>query len=274
MSADARFSRRTFEYANLAPVSILTVGRSNPFFVSPTGSASHLIAYNFIGDVGPTESYGMSRSLGGTAGIEIALPRDWTLEAYGAFAEELSEGGTNNQLNSTFLAEALGNAVDNPATSYSAARDGYFNPFGSGGANGDVVLDFISQGYTWSRYRSRISSANLMLDGSPLSLPGGDLRIDGIGLDQRGIVDRTKIGRQGLEVKVYIRNRLGAVVDHHLVHPTLFIHATIVATHAGHQGITVAAHPLQPVRHREGNVELLQAAHVWNEIHPHHVRRE
>lgn len=177
VSADARFSRRTFEYANLAPVSILTVGRTNPFFVSPTGSASHLIAYNFIGDLGPTESYGMSRSLGGTAGIEIALPRDWTLEAYGAFAEELSEGGTNNQLNSTFLAEALGNAADNPATSYSAARDGYFNPFGSGGANGDAVLDFISQGYTWSRYRSRISSANLMLDGSPLSLPGGDLRI-------------------------------------------------------------------------------------------------
>ncbi|WP_296173160.1 TonB-dependent receptor, partial [uncultured Brevundimonas sp.] len=103
--------------------------------------------------------------------------RDWTLEAYGAFAEELSEGGTNNQINSTFLAEALGNAVDNPATSYSAARDGYFNPFGSGGADGDAVLDFISQGYTWSRYRSRISSANLMLDGSPLSLPGGDLRI-------------------------------------------------------------------------------------------------
>lgn len=177
VSADARFSRRAYEYANLAPVSILTVGRANPFFVSPTGAASHLIAYNFIGDLGPTESYGVSRSLGGTAGIEIALPRDWTLEAYGAFAEELSEGGTNNQLNSTFLSEALGNTTDNLATPYSALRDGYFNPFGSGDANGEAVLDFISQGYTWSRYRSRISSANLMLDGSPLTLPGGDLRI-------------------------------------------------------------------------------------------------
>lgn len=177
VSADARVSRRAFEYANLAPVSILTVGRANPFFVSPTGAASHLIAYNFIGDLGPTESYGVSRSLGATAGIEVELPRDWILEAYGAFAEELSQGGTNNQLNSTFLAEALGNAADNPATSYSAARDGYFNPFGSGRANGQAALDFISQGYTWSRYRSRISSANLTLDGSPLSLPGGDLRI-------------------------------------------------------------------------------------------------
>lgn len=128
VSADARFSRRAYEYANLAPVSILTVGSANPFFVSPTGAASHLIAYNFIGDLGPTESYGVSRSLGGTAGIEIALPRDWTLEAYGAFAEELSEGGTNNQLNSTFLSEALGNTADNPATPYSPMRDGYFNP--------------------------------------------------------------------------------------------------------------------------------------------------
>lgn len=199
VSADARFSRRDFEYSNLSPVSILTVGRANPFFVSPNGSASHQIAYNFIEDLGPTRSYGSSRSLGGTLGVEIALPREWRLEAYGAFAEELSRGGTTNQLNTTFLAEALGNSPDAAATSYSAIRDGYFNPFGSGSANGAAVLDFIAQGYDWSQYRSRISSANLMLDGTALTLPGGPLRLAiGAGFRREEFDRRSETFRSGL----------------------------------------------------------------------------
>ena len=199
VSADARFSRRAFEYSNLSPVSILTVGRANPSFVSPNGSASHQIAYNFIGDLGPTHSYGTSRSLGGTLGVEIDLPREWRLEAYGAFAEELSQGGTTNQLNTTFLAEALGNSPDSAATPYSATRDGYFNPFGSGSANSQVVLDFIAQGYDWSQYRSRITSANLMLDGTVLTLPGGPLRLAvGAGFRREAFDRRSETFRSGL----------------------------------------------------------------------------
>lgn len=175
-TADARFTRREFSFANLTPVSFLTVTRANPFFVSPNGSASHQIAYGFGEDLGPTRSHGEARSLGLTAGFDIALPADWTLDLYAAFAEEMSEGGATNQLNTTYLAEALG-GVDNPATAYSAARDGFFNPFGSGGANSAAVLDFISQGYDLSRYESRVSTANILAEGPIFALPGGDVRL-------------------------------------------------------------------------------------------------
>lgn len=176
VSADARFTQRDFAFANLAPAEILTVTAANPHFVSPTGAASHQMAYNFANDLDPTQVTGRSRSLGATAGFELTLPGDWSLSGYGAWAEERSNV-TTPRLHYRYLYEALGLLPDIPATSYTPSRDGYFNPFGTGGLNGPLITDLIGSGYSTSRHRGRVSSLNLLADGTVWTLPGGDLKL-------------------------------------------------------------------------------------------------
>ncbi|MFW8696511.1 hypothetical protein, partial [Mesorhizobium japonicum] len=67
--------------------------------------------------------------------------------------------------------------LDDAATAYSAARDGYFNPYGTGTANSATVLDFISSGFSETNDRSRASSANLLVQGPIFALPGGDVQL-------------------------------------------------------------------------------------------------
>ncbi len=177
LSADVRFSRRAYGFDNAAPLTIFQVSTANPFFVSPDGATAQLIGYSFFGDLGTSRQTGVSRSLGITAGGVYDLGGAWSLDGYLAFAEERGESRTTGLVNSAFLNEALGNTADNPATAYSASRDGYFNPYGGGSANGRAVLDFISQGASGSVDRSRSQSANLLLEGRPFHLPGGDLAV-------------------------------------------------------------------------------------------------
>ena len=176
VSADARFSDRAFAFANLAPAEILTVTRTNPHFVSPTGATRHQIAYSFINDLEPSFVEGEARSFGVTAGLDLALTGDWNLSAYVARAEERSEVNTP-RLHFGRMNEALGVTADNAATAFSAPRDGYFNPFGSGGANAAVITDFIFSGYSRTRNESRVTSANVLADGALWSLPGGDVKL-------------------------------------------------------------------------------------------------
>lgn len=184
LSADLRFSRRAYGFDNAAPITIFSVSAANPFYVSPDGAASQLIGYSFLGDLGTSRQEGVSRSLGLTAGADYDLGGGWSLDGYVAFAEERGEKITTGLLNSVFLNEALGNTPDNPLTAYSAARDGYFNPYGAGAANGAAVLDFIGSGYSGSVDRSRSQSLNLLLQGAPVRLPGGDVDV-AVGLQAR-----------------------------------------------------------------------------------------
>ncbi|WP_312218051.1 TonB-dependent receptor [Brevundimonas sp.] len=177
LSADVRFSRRAYEFANVPGASVFTVTRANPFFVSPTGADSHLLAYSFSGDQGPSRQVGSSRSLGLTAGAVFDLGSGWSLDGYLAHAEERGEAAIRGQINTQFLQEALGNTPDDPETDYSTSVDGFFNPFGAGAANAPRVLDFISAGYSSNLDRSAASSVNLLLSGTPLTLPGGALGI-------------------------------------------------------------------------------------------------
>src|SRR5687767_15433736 len=49
--------------------------------------------------------------------------------------------------------------ADRPDTPYSAARDGFFNPFnGIAGANNPNVVGAIGSGRVWSRIRSRVAA--------------------------------------------------------------------------------------------------------------------
>lgn len=177
LSGDLRWSDRSYEYASLSGGGLYTVTAANPHFVSPNGSTSHLIAYDFGRELGPTERSGRSRSLATTLGADMDLGGSWSLDVYGSWAEEMNYGAQENQINTTFLNEALGSIADNPATPFSASRDGYLNLFGSGSANNAAVLDFISQGFDRDWARNRVETVNAVVDGILMELPGGSMKL-------------------------------------------------------------------------------------------------
>ncbi|WP_201463320.1 TonB-dependent receptor [Brevundimonas aurantiaca] len=177
LSGDLRWSDRSYEYASLSGGGLYTVTAANPHFVSPNGSTSHLIAYDFGRELGPTLRSGRSRSLATTLGADVGLGGSWSLDVYGSWAEEMNYGAQENQINTTFLNEALGSVADNPATPFSASRDGYLNLFGSGSANNAAVLDFISQGFDRDWARNRVETVNAVVDGVLMELPGGSLKL-------------------------------------------------------------------------------------------------
>lgn len=177
LSGDLRYNRRTFDIATAASAGVFTVSNANPWFVSPTGAPSHTIAYSFARDLGPVRSEGASESIGATLGVRYDLSATWSAEAYVAGAEERADFGNSNRINTRFLAEAIGNIPDDPATPYRASVDGYFNIFGDGSANSRAVLDFIGSGGGEVHNRSRATSANLLIQGPLAQLPGGALSV-------------------------------------------------------------------------------------------------
>ncbi|MFT4954862.1 MAG: iron complex outermembrane receptor protein [Brevundimonas sp.] len=177
LDGDLRWGRRNWENAGAPPSAMITVDDRNPHFVSPTGAASHQIAYSFRDEIGHTRIFGETENLGVSAGGDLRLPGDWRASVYAAYAREISEGGFTNQVNSTFLNEALGRTPDNPETPFSAPSDGYFNPFGDGAVNTPGVLAFISSGRSLSINESEVTSFNLQGDGTLMRLPAGGVRL-------------------------------------------------------------------------------------------------
>lgn len=177
LTADARYTDRRYSDYSSAPQTALTVGRNNPYFVSPNGSASHILAYSFLNETNGLKSAGNVQSRGLSIGAKVRLPGDWRLDAYVLHAEELASNRASNMLNATFLNEALGNTPDNPATAYSAARDGYFNPFIGTGRNNQAVLDFVTSGWETRRTVGRLDTASVTADGALFRLPAGPVRL-------------------------------------------------------------------------------------------------
>ncbi|WP_293451063.1 TonB-dependent receptor [Phenylobacterium sp.] len=177
LTADARFSQRRYRNRQPAPTGTLTVGRGNPYFVSPNGAASNRIAYSFANDLPTPLAYGTAETLALSIGADARLGRGWRAQGYAAFAQGIEEARGGGILNSIILNEALGNTPDNPATAYSPAADGYFNPFsGLPGANA-ALGGYIGSGFAFARGRDRVTSANLQADGPLLSLPGGAVKL-------------------------------------------------------------------------------------------------
>lgn len=178
LTADARYAYRRFKAALSPVISTFTVGRGNPFFVSPTGAATHTIAYGWYNDLGNPQNQGSAETLGLSLGAKAPLFADWRGEAYATFDQEIAESRGFGFVNSLILAEALGNTADRPDTPYTAARDGYFNPFnGVAGGNDPGVVGAIGSGRVWSRIRSRVAAVNVQADGALLQLPGGALKL-------------------------------------------------------------------------------------------------
>ena len=176
-SGDLRFARREIDARNSAPATTIVLTNTNPFFVSPTGQASERISYSFQNEFGGVRNWGVSESLGASMGVKTPIGAGWNAELYGTYAQELGISKSQGQVNSTKLAEAAGNAADSPLTAFSAARDGYFNPYIGKGSNPAAVLDFILSGWDLTKSRNAQKSANLLLDGPLFSLPGGTVRL-------------------------------------------------------------------------------------------------
>ncbi|WP_419756220.1 TonB-dependent receptor [Brevundimonas sp.] len=177
VSGDARWAQRRYETQSSPITTLLTVNRGNPYFVSPTGAASHMIGYSFAGQLpNPTQS-GEVETLSTTFGADLDLGRSWRLSGYVAYGREESLFETQGSLQSTYLREALGAIADNPITGYNASRDGFLNPFGAGAANPSAALAFISSGWNRLWSESGVATANLMLDGELFQLPGGPLKL-------------------------------------------------------------------------------------------------
>jgi outer membrane receptor protein involved in Fe transport len=177
LNADLRYGLRDFEAVSQGFPTTFTVTSANPYFVSPTGATSHIIAYNFGRDLGNPRISGRAESLGTSVGAKIDLAGSWRLDAYVAYAREYGENASTNQLNSTFLREALGAIADNPATAYSAPRDGYFNPFADGSNSSPGALAFIGSGWARGEGETTVSSVNALADGTLFTLPGGEVKL-------------------------------------------------------------------------------------------------
>jgi iron complex outermembrane receptor protein len=176
MFIEGRYAHRRFDYRSPASVTVFSVTPANPFYIPVAGRTSTLIGYSFLNDLGPARVGGQVSALGLTGGFTWRKGR-WTLDADGSFARERSSDRTSNQLNSAALAEALGNTPDNPLTSYSAARDGYFNPYGSGASNSPAILAFIGSGFVRAARRSSLAEGSGKVEGPLLTLPAGDVRL-------------------------------------------------------------------------------------------------
>jgi iron complex outermembrane receptor protein len=174
--AEGRFAQRRYDFNGPAAVGAFQVTPSNPFFASPTGSSSAIVAYSFYGELGPSRNVGKVRAWSGTFGLEAEGPKGWLTQVYASRAEERTRTRSDNLVNSTFANEALGTAPDNPQTPFSASRDGFLNLFGAGRVNSRPVLDFIAQAYSEDGTRSRVTAANVQSDGPLFSLPGGSAR--------------------------------------------------------------------------------------------------
>lgn len=177
ISGDAHYGFRIAEAAVAAPTSTLTVTRANPFFVSPNGAASNQIRYDFVGELPSPVNRGTAESVSATLGGRYQLAHDWAANAYLAYAQETDTGATSGLVNSAILAEALGNAPDNLATAYSPRRDGFFNPYTGIAANPAAVMQAIGSGFTDTRSKTGITSADLQFDGPLLTLPGGAVKL-------------------------------------------------------------------------------------------------
>jgi iron complex outermembrane receptor protein len=178
VTGDLRYAFRKYAVRTAANTTTLTVNRSNPFFVSPNGSASHAIAYAFGPELGNPLNIGSAETWGASLGAKVRLFGDWQADAYLGFGQEISESDTTGLLHTLRLSEALGTIADRPDTDFNTARDGFFNPFsGTPGANRAAVLDFVGSGFSSSRIRIRSYVASSQADGTLFDLPGGPVKL-------------------------------------------------------------------------------------------------
>ncbi|HEY3949840.1 TonB-dependent receptor domain-containing protein [Phenylobacterium sp.] len=177
LSGEAIYGFRAARLLQTPPTATFSVTPADPFFVSPNGATSESIEYKFSGDLPPPVNRSTAETLALTAGAKVGLWGDWRSDSFLDFSQQIEEGHTTGAVNTTILAEALGNVPDRPTTAFSPARDGFFNPFTGEVANTPAVLAAIGSGFVVTRRVDRVYTASTQADGTLLQLPGGALKL-------------------------------------------------------------------------------------------------
>jgi iron complex outermembrane receptor protein len=176
LSGDFRYGWRASRILSTASTPTITIGRNDPFFVSPNGAASNQIQYSFQGELGNQVNRGGQEDYTATLGATWHLPASWTVQGYGSYSQAIDQSWTVGLSNTAILSEALGNVPDNPLTAYSPARDGFFNPYTGVAANSAAVINAL-RGFTQNRERSQVVTGDLQADGNLFALPGGEVKL-------------------------------------------------------------------------------------------------
>ena len=174
---EGRYTHREFRHVAQPSLTVMSVTRANPFFVSPDGSPVTTIAYLFDKDLGPLQTRGNVDAWSMTGGLRAELGGDWQIDGYVSLAQQEDHRRNDNILNATALNEALGVTPDDPLTPFSTARDGFFNPFGEGRSNNRAVLDFIGSGFIDERFQNGLLNASITADGTLFDSAGGPIKV-------------------------------------------------------------------------------------------------
>jgi outer membrane receptor protein involved in Fe transport len=174
---DLRYSRRAFDARSFGATAIDEITAANPYFVSPTGASSDLFAYSLGEEIGPQHTRGIASSLASSASLDADLGGGWKVRSHVAYAQERDNSLSTHLENDAAMQEALGTIPDDPATPFSTAVDGFFNPYGTGHSNSRMILEFVGSGYTDARVRTDVISGHVDADGALFDLPGGTVRL-------------------------------------------------------------------------------------------------
>lgn len=177
LTADARYAHRAFDARLAGSAAIVSITKANPWFVSPTGASSDLIAYTLAPELGPIDTHGAAEAVALSLGLDADLGAHWKLRSYAAFAQERERNESRNLVNTAALAEAVGTVPDNPATPFSTARSGFFNPYGTGQSNTPTILAFVGDGYSRLYTRSSVWTGHVDADGGLFAVPGGTVKL-------------------------------------------------------------------------------------------------
>lgn len=184
LSLDARYSHRHFSVRSPGAMTVMPITAANPWFVSPTGSSSDLIAYSFQPELGPILVNGKAQAMSFGGELTVDLSPRWQARLYGGYAKEIDLNLQSHMVNDYALSEALGTTPDDPTTPYDVAADGYFNPYGDGSSNSAKTLAYVGSGYSRTYGRSQIATGNAQADGPLFRWAGGTAKL-AVGVNAR-----------------------------------------------------------------------------------------
>jgi iron complex outermembrane receptor protein len=166
--ADGFFTRRTFARNPAYASATLTVPQTNAFFVRPAGftGSSYTLGYNFLNDLPRAVNTGRARNWEVTPGVRVKLPHNWQLEGIFTYGRGNDQSNSFNGLNNAALNAAL--ASSNPATA--------FDPYGLGRTSA-ATLTAINNFVSFSPTLNQFNGYEARLNGTLISLPGGDVKL-------------------------------------------------------------------------------------------------
>jgi len=186
--ADGFFSHRKFSRLPAYATATLTVPSTNAFFVRPDGFTGnqYSIGYSFQNDLPRNVNTGSAENWQITPGVRVRLPGDWQFEGIFSYGKGNDQSNSYGALNNAALNAALANS--DPAKA--------FDPYGLGRTS-QATLTGISNFISISPTLNRFIGYEARLNGSLLTLPGGDVKL--------------AVGYEGQEINTRLGNARGIV---------------------------------------------------------------